>query len=157
KALLSSAKTVGAVHRLAQADQRTAAVVDQWDVDPWLLNTPDGVIDLRTGEMREVRPGDYMTKMTAVGPGGSCHRFRSFLAETFDGDEEMIAYLQRVLGYSLTGVTTEHALFFCHGDGANGKGTLFSTVSYLMGDYHKTAPIGAFVASNSEQHPTDLA
>jgi putative DNA primase/helicase len=66
KAQLTSAKTVGAVHRLAQMDQRTAAVIDQWDADPWLLNTPDGVIDLRTGERRDAKAEDYMTKITAL-------------------------------------------------------------------------------------------
>lgn len=157
KALLSSAKTVGAVHRLAQADQRTAAVVGQWDADPWLLNTPDGVIDLRTGKRREAQPEDYMTKITAVGPGGACPRFMTFLSEILGGDEELIAYVQRMLGYCLTGTTTEHALFFCYGTGANGKGTLFSAIAHILGDYHRTAPIEAFTASNSERHPTDLA
>ena len=50
---LTSAKTVAAVERLARSDRRLAATVDQWDADPWLLNTPKGVIDLRTGSMRD--------------------------------------------------------------------------------------------------------
>src|SRR5262245_56603402 len=109
KAQLTSAKTVGAVHRLAQMDQRTAAVISQWDADPWLLNTPDGVYDLRTGERRDARPEDYMPKITAVAPGGKCPRFLAFLNEITDGNVELQAYLQRMLGYCLTGVTREHA------------------------------------------------
>ena len=62
-----------------------------------------------------------------------------------------------MLGYCLTGVTNEHALFFCYGTGANGKGTLLNTIANIMGDYHRTAPIETFTASNSERHPTDLA
>ena len=154
---LTSAKTVAAVHRLAQMDQRTAGTVDQWDADPWLLNTPGGVIDLRTGTKRDALPTDYVTKMTAVAPGGSCPMFLAFLDEVLGGDVELVAYVQRMLGYCLTGVTTEHALFFCYGTGANGKGTLLNTVAHIMGDYHRTAPIETFTASNSERHPTDLA
>ena len=83
--------------------------------------------------------------------------FLAFLDEVLGGDVELVAYVQRMLGYCLTGVTTEHALFFCYGTGANGKGTLLNTVANIMGDYHRTAPIETFTASNSERHPTDLA
>ena len=154
---LTSAKTVAAVHRLAQMDQRTAGTVDQWDADPWLLNTPSGVIDLRTGTKRNALPTDYVTKITAVAPGGSCPMFLAFLDEVLGGDPALVAYVQRMLGYCLTGVTTEHALFFCYGSGANGKGTLLNTVAKILGDYHRTAPIETFTASNTERHPTDLA
>jgi putative DNA primase/helicase len=66
-------------------------------------------------------------------------------------------YLQRIIGYALTGSTREHAMFFFHGTGANGKSVLVSTVAGLMGDYHKVAPIEAFTASNTDRHPTELA
>ena len=76
--VIASAKTVAAVERLAKADRRIAATIDQWDADPWLLNTPGGVIDLRTGQRRP-SPDDYLTKITAVAPGGDCPRFLAFL------------------------------------------------------------------------------
>src|SRR4051812_49404189 len=76
---IKSAKTVAAVERLARADRRIAASVDQWDSDPWLLNTPGGVVDLRTGRMRPHSPTDYMTKITAVTPGGDCPLFDEHL------------------------------------------------------------------------------
>ena len=157
KAQLTSAKTVGAVHRLAQSDQRTAAVIDQWDADPWLLNTPGGVVDLRTGKRRKAAPEDYMTKITAVAPGGACPIFLTFLNQITNGDTDLQRYLQRALGYCLTGVTKEHALFFNYGEGANGKGTLMNTVAYIMGDYHKTAPIETFTVTRHDNHPTELA
>ena len=72
---IASAKTVYAIERLAHSDRRLAATVDQWDADPWLLNTPDGAIDLRTGQARPHIPEDYFTKITAVGPRGDCPRF----------------------------------------------------------------------------------
>ena len=72
-------------------------------------------------------------------------------------DEELIAYLQRALGYAVTGLTREHALFFAYGTGANGKSVLLSTIAGILGDYHRTAPMETFIASNGERHPTDLA
>jgi putative DNA primase/helicase len=154
---LASAKTVASVRSLARADRRIAATVDQWDCDPWLVNTPGGVIDLRTGQQRPHKPDDYMTKIAATGPGGECPRFLAFLATITADDAELIAYIRRVLGYALTGDTREHALFFAYGTGANGKSVLLSTVSGILGNYHRTAPIETFVASNSDRHPTDLA
>jgi putative DNA primase/helicase len=144
---------------LAGEDRRLAATVDQWDGDPWLLNTPDGVIDLRTGERRHHRAEDYMTKITAVAPDASCPipLWRAFLDRVTDKDKKLQAYLARMSGYSLTGVTTEHALFFLHGGGANGKGVFMNTIANILGDYHRTAPIETFTATNNEQHPTELA
>jgi putative DNA primase/helicase len=155
--IVASAKTVAAVERLAKADRRIAATVDQWDQDPWLLNTPDGVIDLRTGRCRAHRPDDYMTKITAVGPAEDCPRFLTFLAKITGDDADLQAYIRRTLGYALTGETREQALFFAYGTGANGKSVLLSTVSGILGTYHRTAPIETFAASNNERHPTDLA
>jgi putative DNA primase/helicase len=154
---IASAKTVSAVERLAKADRRMAATIEQWDADPWLLNTPGGIIDLRTGKYIERKATNYMTRITAVAPGGPCPRFLAFLKTITAGDQELQNYLQRALGYALTGLTTEHVLFFGYGTGANGKGVLLNTVSRLMGTYHKTAPIETFTASNSDRHPTDLA
>ena len=143
---------------LSRADRRIAATVEQWDSDPWLLNTPDGVIDLRTGNARQHRASDYLTKITAVGPhNDGCKRFLAFLDRIMGGDAELVSYLLRVLGYLLTGDTREQALFFGYGTGANGKGVLLSTVSGILGDYHRSAPIETFTATNGERHPTDLA
>ncbi len=136
---IASAKTVAAVERLAQADPRLATTVDVWDADPWLLNTPDGVVDLRTGKLRPHSSGDYMTKITAVGPGGDCPRFKQFMREIMAGDEEMVAFVQRVLGYCLTGDISEEVIFFLYGTGQNGKGVLTSTIEWIMADYCKSA------------------
>ena len=95
---LASAKTVAAVANLARSDRRLAATVDQWDTDPWLLNTPDGVIDLRTGKLRASRPADYMTKLTAVSPDENAqHRYGSRSSRKItDGDDDLIAFMQRM-------------------------------------------------------------
>lgn len=154
---ITSSSCINAVVKIAQALPRIAATSDQWDADLWLLNTPKGVVDLHTGEMRKHDPNDYMTKITKVSPGGTCPRFLKFLSEITDDDEKMIAYLQRKNGYCLTGVTTEHAVFFIYGEGRNGKSVYLNTVSYVMGDYCTDAPITTFIVTNFEQHPTDLA
>ena len=157
--LIASAKTVSAVERLAQSDRELAATVDQWDCDPFLLNTPGGVIDLKSGAMGKHDPGDYLTKITGVAPDyqQTTPAWDAFLARVMDGHGDMIEYLQRVAGYSLTGSTQEHALFFCYGHGANGKTTFLDAITGATGDYHKTAPIETFTASNHDRHPTDLA
>jgi putative DNA primase/helicase len=137
---------------LARSDRLLAARPDQWDADPYLFNTPDGVIDLRTGKIRPHNPSDYMTKIAATGPGGDCPRWLAFLDRIFAGNSEVISYLRRVLGYSRMGLTTEHALFFAYGTGANGKSVLLSTITGIVRDCHRTAPIETFVATSGDRH-----
>jgi putative DNA primase/helicase len=131
--------------------------VDAWDQDQWLLNTPGGIIDLKTGDMLPHDPEQYITKITVVTPGGDCPRWLQFLDEITGGDIELQRFLQRVAGYSLTGSTREHALFFFYGTGGNGKGVFLNTVSAILGDYAAVAPMETFTATPSERHPTDLA
>jgi len=157
QAAIASAKTVAAVERLARSDERLAASVDQWDADPWLLNTPAGAVDLRTGNLLPNRREHYCTKAAAVAPGGDCPTWLAFLDRITGGDDELQAFLQRMCGYALTGSTREHALFFLYGTGANGKSVFLNTVSGVLADYAMTAPIETFMASNSDRHPTDLA
>jgi putative DNA primase/helicase len=154
---LAAAQTVAAVERLARADRRHAATIEQWDIDPWLVNTPRGTVDLRTGKLRGHKADDYITKLTAAGPGGECPLWLSFLNRVTDGDCELQSFVQRVIGYGLTGSVREHALFFLYGNSANGKSVLLSTIAGLLADYAKTAPASTFTASSTEQHPTDLA
>jgi putative DNA primase/helicase len=156
KALLS-AKTIAAVERLARGDYRLKATMEQWDADPWLLNTPGAIIDLRTGRSVPPSPYDYMTKSTAVCPGGDCPIWESFLNRITGGNSELVDFLQRVAGYCLTGATTEHALFFAYGTGGNGKGVFINTISKILGGYHETAATETFTASKYDHHPTDTA
>ena len=156
---MASAKTRAAVVSLAGEDNRLAATVDQWDLDPWLLNTPGGVVDLRTGKLRKHDAADYMTKITAIIPDASCPTplWLKFLKRVTDNDKDLEFYLARVAGYALTGMTGEHELYFLFGDGRNGKGVFLGTLADILDEYHRTAPIETFTATNNEQHPTDLA
>jgi P4 family phage/plasmid primase-like protien len=156
-ASIASGSTTAAVERLARYDRRHAATVEQWDADHWLLNTPGGVVDLRTGKMRHHRAEDHMTKITAVAPGGDCPQWLAFLKTITNGDIDRQTFLQRVAGYCLTGSIREHALFFGYGTGGNGKGVFLNTLTGLMADYAAVASMETFTASTSERHPTDLA
>jgi putative DNA primase/helicase len=95
--------------------------------------------------------------MTMVAPGGACPLWLSVLDRIFKGDAELIAFVQRMFGYTLTGSIRDHALFFLHGSGGNGKGVLLNTWSSILGDYAVTAAMETFTASQGERHPTDLA
>jgi putative DNA primase/helicase len=154
---IASAKTRAAVVSLAGEDLRLSATIDQWDTDPWLLNTPGGVVDLRTGKLREHRADDYMTKQVAVSPGGKCPRWRKFMTEITGGDAKLQDYLKRMAGYCLTGDTSEQELFFFYGSGNNGKGVWVQTFSGGMRDYHEPSSIETFTVAHTERHPTELA
>lgn len=154
---LASSKKVAAVVTLARADRRMAATTDQWDADPWLINTPGGVVDLRTGQMQPHRRENYHTKITAVAPGGECPRWHAFLDQITSGDKQLQLYLQRLAGYALTGLTREHVFVFIYGPGGNGKSVFISTLAGILSGYAMTAPVETFIASQAERHPTDLA
>jgi P4 family phage/plasmid primase-like protien len=94
---------------------------------------------------------------SAVGPRGDCPKWKAFLNRIMKGDAEMIAYLQRICGYCLTGDTSEQAMFFGYGVGANGKGVFLQTVGRILGDYAKAAAIETFTESKTDRHPTELA
>jgi len=155
---LASSQRVAAVERLARADRQHAATVDQWDADRWLLNTPSGIVDLRTGRMGRHRPDAHMTKITAVAPERvPTPHWSRFLDRVTGGDRALQDFLARVVGYGLTGETREHALFFFYGTGGNGKGVFLNTVAGVLGDYATVAPMETFTASHTDRHPTDLA
>jgi putative DNA primase/helicase len=155
--IIAGAKTVAAVVTLARSAPQHATKVEQWDAHLWLLNTPSGVVDLRTGQSAAHDQKLYMSKITAVGPSGDCPLWKKFLAKVTGENEELQKYLARVCGYALTGSIREHVFFFFYGAGANGKGVFLNTVSAILGDHATVAPISTFIASRTEQHPTDLA
>lgn len=154
---MGRANTIASIERIARADRVHAATVEQWDADPMLLNTPAGVIDLRTGAVQRQRRDAYMTKSTNASPGGRCPTWLRFLEVATAGDKELQAYMQRLAGYSLTGVTTEQILVFVYGPGGNGKGTFINTLQWIMGSYAQTAPMDMFTERKHDAHKTELA
>ena len=154
---LSSEKTISAALRIASSDQRVATRPSDWDAQPWLLNTPAGVVDLETGEIREHDPFLLIAQITSASPGGGCPRWMAFLDEITNGDLALQSYLARFAGYCLTGATSEQVFAFLHGSGANGKSVFIGTIAAIMGDYAVTATNETFMASRADRHLTELA
>ena len=142
-----------------KVDPTFAVTSEHWDKDQMLLGTPDGTVDLRTGELRESDPADGITKSAAVSPAkvATCPTWLRFLREATGGDVEMTRFLQQWCGYALTGDVREHAFVFVYGLGGNGKSVWLNTIAGIMGDYHVVAPMEALTESFNERHPTDLA
>lgn len=150
---------IAGVEGLCRTDRAFARTSADFDRDPFLLGTPEGTVDLNTGELRPAAPEDGITRAAAVAPSpeADCPRWRRFLADAVGGDEELIVFLQRWAGYGLTGDTREHALVFIYGDGGNGKSVFQNTITGILGAYAATAAMETFTAAKSERHPTDLA
>jgi putative DNA primase/helicase len=157
KGRLASSGTISAIERIVRSEPRHSATVEEWDSSIWLLNTPGGIVDLRTGARGPHDRDRRMTKVTTATPQGDCPVWRNFLVNVTGGDEELQDYLQRVVGYCLTGDISTHALFFLYGTGANGKSVFVNVISTVLGDYAANAPMDTFMESRSDRHPTDLA
>jgi putative DNA primase/helicase len=150
----------GIRNMVAMAKSDLAIGQEELDTDPWLLNVENGTINLQTGELREHRREDFITKLAPVAfdLAAKCHLWERFLHTIFAANEELIAYMQRLVGYCLTGVTEEHILPFLYGIGANGKSTFCETFLKLMGpDYGMKAAPDLLLAKRGETHPTERA
>ena len=156
---LEKRDTMNAVLAIVKALKPIADAGDAWDRDPYLLGVPNGVLDLRTGRLRPGHPNDGITMQTATAyhPDATCPRWARFVSEIVGGDEAMASFLQRAIGYSLTGVTTEQVLVVLYGTGANGKSTLTSTLNGALGDYGWNMPFTTIEMHNRSGIPNDLA
>jgi P4 family phage/plasmid primase-like protien len=162
-AAINKAATVAAIERLARHHAPHVRASDAFDTDRLLLNTTGGTAELRTGTVRQHLKADLMTRSATVTPAATadCPTWLAFLRRIMGGDQAIIDYLQRACGYMLSGLVTEHVLFFAHGTGANGKSTFADVLLGILGTgpagYATVAPMSTFTATGSEQHPTDLA
>lgn len=129
------------------------------DRDPWILPARNGTIDLRTGQLREHRREDFCTRSLGLvyKHEAKCPRWEQFLVEILAGDAELVAFLWRAIGYSLTGLTIEQVLFFAHGGGSNGKTTLLLVLRWLLGEYAAQCAPDLLLAKKGEVHPTEQA
>jgi putative DNA primase/helicase len=137
-----------------------AAQQPKVDMDPWLLNLQNGTIDLRTGQLRPHSRADMITKLANVpyDPDAQCPTFMEFLSQIMCGRKELVEFLQKMFGYSLTGDTREDCAFFMHGEGRNGKGTLVETIMSILGDYATAmARDTLIVKRNGGGIPNDVA
>ena len=134
------------------------ASASNYNADPWLLNTPTGVVDLKTGEMMPHDAKYRLTTMTSVAPEKTkTPMFDTFLERVFCGDTELISFVQRVVGSALVGKVYTENLIIANGTGANGKSTLFNTIQYLLGDYATAIDPNLFMSSKSNEQQVGMA
>lgn len=143
---------------LAESEPGIAVLPEELDADPWLLNVRNATIDLRTGEAHPQRREDLITRQIDVDYDADADAplWRSTLERILNGDNGLIGFLQRAVGYSLTGSTAEQVLLILYGAGANGKSTFLNTVLALGGDYAQQAPAETFL-ERRDGIPNDVA
>jgi putative DNA primase/helicase len=138
---------VKAMVDLARAEPGVAIVTSAFDTHPFLFVAANGTIDLETGELLPHRPSDLLTKASAIPyePEAACPTWIKFLARIFDNDRDLISYVQRAIGYSLTGVTREQCFHVLHGSGQNGKSTFLEVLAHILGEYAIQADFATFI------------
>lgn len=164
-----AARAISNMIQLARSEPGIPVCPDDLDADPWLFNCPNGTVDLRTGELRPHRRDDGITQMGPVEyhADAPCPIWEGFLGKVFPADPKdpaagghagLIGYIQRLLGYGLTGDIREHTLPIFWGAGSNGKSTLIETAAAIFGtNFWAAAPDGMLMVRRSESHPTELA
>ncbi|MBI4036123.1 hypothetical protein HY383_04190 [Candidatus Daviesbacteria bacterium] len=132
---------------------------ENWDLDSMLLGVKNGVLDLKTGTLRDGKPEDRITMRagTLFYPEAKCPLWEKFLNEIFENDENLISYIHKALGYTLTGSVIEQALFFGFGSGSNGKSVFFETINAVLGDYAHNAPASLLQRNAQNQSSNDVA
>lgn len=151
---------IAAMLALAESEPEIDGHTELFDTDPWLLNVENGTLDLRDVELRSHNASDFLSKTagTKFDANATCPVFQEFLQRIFDGNDDVIAFVQRAAGYTLSGDVGERCLFFCYGTGANGKSTLLETLIALLGEYARQADVETFLARNRAGGvPNDLA
>ena len=138
---------------------RLTISVAELDAQPWLLNVSNGTVDLRTAELRDHSREDYLTQQTSItwDDEAECPTWQAFLSQAMGGDTLLVLYLQRLVGYSITGHTTEQVLLFLYGSGSNGKSTFLTAVKEMLGEYACSAPRDLLMVQKTPKHETEFA
>lgn len=149
--------TNGLNHLMTEAAPHLACKLDDLDADPFALNTPAGIVDLRTGVLRPSDPAALCTKVTAVGPcDDGAELWRGFLDTICCGDVDLADYLQAVAGMAALGQVFTETLLLATGDGGNGKSTFFNTLARVLGDY-ATSVRPALLLTGNANNGAELA
>ena len=137
---------------LAASEESVAIRAADLDADPFLLNVLNGTVDLRTGELQSHNRGDLITRLAPVtyDPGAESERWESFLRRVTGADAELSAFVQRLAGYTIAGVTDEEILAFLHGPGATGKTTAVEAIKATLGEYASTSDFETFLARRGD-------
>ncbi len=143
----------------AQAMPEVATARDDYDAAPLILNTPAGPVNLRTGKTAKPDPKQMLSKSTSVAPADTadCPEWKKFVRWAMSEDEDSITYLQKLLGYCLSGLMNEEVLHFFYGTGGNGKGTIIKQLALIMGDYYVASKSSTFMSQPFQAHTTEIA
>lgn len=155
---LNSASKAAGVYTLLRSYHRISVDEAIWDADPWMLATPDGVIDLKAGKLIDASRDQFCTKSTSIAPlKGDCPLWLRIIERAARGDDSMRGYLQRWCGYFLTGDTKEECFLFVHGPGGSGKSTFIRVISEILGSYSRACNMDAFTTRGRNEHSTEIA
>jgi len=154
-----SARSVNAMIDLARSEPGIPILPEHLDRHPFLVNALNGTINLRTGDIRPHMREDYLTKIAPVvyDPDAQCPLWERSLRRWMDANQDLVVFLQRVVGYSLTGDVSEQLLLFFYGLGSNGKSTFLLVILAMLGDYAMQAVSELLMAKHNEAHPTERA
>lgn len=144
---------------LAISQPGIAVSHELFDADGMKLNVKNGIIDLTTGALTKHTPAALMTHFIPIDydVNATCPTWLEFLRVVLNDDADMIAFLQRAMGYTLTGDVSEQCLFFLHGSGKNGKSTFINLLSFVLGSYRKNLKINSLLTRNNDSIPNDIA
>lgn len=152
------------IEAAVQLARKMLAIPDgMLDRDPWLLNCPNGTVDLRTGELKPHHPANYITKLTPVNynPDAKAPAWHEVLGrvtlEEGTTTQPLASFLQRWFGYCATGATREQQFVVHYGSGSNGKSTILDVIADVLGEYAGTAAPGLLVTGGKDRHPTEIA
>jgi putative DNA primase/helicase len=154
-----SQQKIRAAISLMSSVPHMCARISQFDNDDMLLFVQNGVVDLRTGKLRERSKEDFNTKVCNVSymPDAKSELFEKFINEIMESDHEKIKYLQKLFGYCLTGKITEEEFYQFKGSGGNGKTKLMETIQFVLGNYASTASPDVLMAKDISGIPNDIA
>jgi putative DNA primase/helicase len=132
---------------------------EQLDSNPWLLNLKNGTVDISSGEFREHRQEDMISKIANAeyDPDADCPLWKRFVREIMDYKTDIIKFIQAAAGWALSGDVSEQTMFILYGTGANGKSTFLNTIMYLLGDYATATPTETFMKKSGDQYTNDIA
>jgi putative DNA primase/helicase len=153
-------RAVNAMVTMAKADRAIARHPDDFDNDPWLCTVKNGTLDLRSGQLRPQNPKNMITKLAPVvyDPSARCPNWLAFLDMIMLGRKSLVEFLKRAMGSSLTGITSDKAMFILYGPGGdNGKSTMVEVFEMILGNYARRTPVETFLKKRDGSIPNDVA
>lgn len=150
---------INAMISLTKSEPTIPLMPGRFDANPWLLNCPNGTLDLKPGHLYPHRREDCLSKIIPVpyDPVAACPLWIEFLTRITGGNPALMSFLQRSVGYALTGDTSEQVMFLLYGTGANGKTTFLETIRAILGSYAITADMSTFLARQGDPIRNDVA